>query len=74
MPLQQDNSLRYRGYWINVAKSVDGWSFHASPITPDLPILPHAFSPVFANGEQALDAALLRVDEILARMHGLRAL
>jgi hypothetical protein len=68
MPLQQDNPLRYRGYWINVTKSVNGWSFHASPATPDLPILPKAFSPLFVDRGRALDAARLRVDEILARM------
>jgi hypothetical protein len=67
MTSHQVNSIRYRGYRISVVKRVNGWSFHASPVTPDLPILPQAFSPMFHDRGQALDAALGRVDEILTR-------
>lgn len=55
----------YRGYLIEVSP-VDGWSFSAQPITPFLPILPHAVYSRYVSSEAAVVDAKMQIDRLLA--------
>jgi hypothetical protein len=64
----------YRGYLIHLIAEADlwntpgakaGWSFHATPATPNLPILPQALFRRFNSRDEALARAKKEIDRLL---------
>ena len=64
----------YRDYLIHLIAEADlwntpgaeaGWSFHATPASPSLPILPQAIFRRFKSREEALARAKDEIDRLL---------
>jgi hypothetical protein len=54
----------YRGYAVYLSLGVN-WSFTATPLTPDRPILAHAEWGNYPSQDKALETAKREIDDLL---------
>jgi hypothetical protein len=60
----RDVIATYHGYAIHLSLGVN-WSFTATPLTPDRPILARAEWGNYPSSDKALETAKLEIDDLL---------